>query len=90
MSVLDRNDRVVAVDTQHGTVYGCIEKRCLKKSRTQKREVAEKYVRDCLSVSDGTADAGILRIGTTRFKETVQKVMDGLSPWDRPKIKRKS
>jgi len=33
MSVLDRNDRVVAVDTQYGTVYGCIEKRCLKKSR---------------------------------------------------------
>jgi hypothetical protein len=37
-------------------------------------KVAEEYIRKQLSNMDGSADAGIKRIGTTQFEETIQTI----------------
>lgn len=39
------------------------------------RKRAEKFVRDCLEIMDGSAAAGIKRVGTAEFERTVLKVM---------------
>jgi hypothetical protein len=43
-----------------------------------REEIAEKYVRDCLVITDGSAEKGLTRIGQERFEETVRKVLKAL------------
>jgi hypothetical protein len=44
----------------------------------KRRAIAEKYVRDCLAIMDGSAEAGIARIGWSGFEHTVKQVMKAL------------
>ncbi len=39
------------------------------------QESAERYVRDCLAIMDGTTEAGIARIGTQKFEQIVKEVL---------------
>lgn len=39
------------------------------------RKLADKYVREQLAIMDGSAEAGIRRIGTTAFNKTVDDVL---------------
>lgn len=50
--------------------------------RRKKREyddhtkaLAENYVRNCLAIMDGSANAGISRIGTTKYEQTIADVL---------------
>lgn len=54
-----------------------------KVDKEARQHIAEKYVRDCLAIMDGTAEAGIARIGTARFDKTVRDVIKVL-PQTRP------
>lgn len=45
---------------------------------SRREAIATKYVQECLKAMDGSLEAGMKRIGTERFKDTVQKVMDAL------------
>jgi hypothetical protein len=59
--------------------------------RDSKRPIAEKYVRDCLEIMDGSAEAGIQRIGLEQFKRTIEEVLDtlpGQSRCQRRKVRR--
>ena len=44
----------------------------------KKREIAEKYVRECLVITDGSIEKALARIGSERFEDTVLKVMAAL------------
>ena len=41
----------------------------------QRRAVAEKYCREQLAIMDGTAEAGIRRIGTEGFENMVSQIV---------------
>ncbi len=43
-----------------------------------RREAAEKYVCDCLEIMDGSAEAGIKRIGTQQYEQTIDDVLKTL------------
>lgn len=40
------------------------------------REVADKFARDSLKISDGSAKAGIARIGRQQFDRTVDRLVE--------------
>jgi hypothetical protein len=51
----------------------------LTKEQWDRREkIAEQFVRDQLTIMDGSLEAGMLRIGTERFKQIVYSVIQAL------------